>query len=286
MTLGEAESRLVDFLEECAQIKGAEARARCPVCDAPRSFHCSSCFQLVVPKETIPNVISEHLLKLPFEIDIILDDRRASSTGVQVATLLSHQAIRGEDETPNSSEPKSQVRLFDHGEGEALPDYSKEQNTFLLFPGGNSIPLSSVAMTTGIEKLVVLDCKWARSSVRLHKSVQSMQRVHLDHSFKQSYYWRWHTAGEGMISTVEAIYLSAWEVAEAKQWPPEEKSNLVYLLWLFGLQREIIRCKHEQSCTTRPAPLPFTEDGKEHQRELRRRKDNELLQEQSVASPL
>ena len=188
---------------------------------------------------------------------------------MQVATILSASRANA----THSPSPRS--RLIDREVFENIISYETEfdePNTFLLFPGGNSKPLSSVARTRTIDRLIVLDCRWNHSSVRLHPYLRNFQRVHLDSSFKQSYYWRWHSAGEGMISTVEAIYLSAWEVALAKGWDALERKRLVYLLWLFGLQREHIRRKYEQCGGTRLAiHLPFTEDGKERQREMRRR---------------
>lgn len=265
MSIGEAEKLLVEFLTECSEVEGASHRVHCHVCGASRSLYCPDCCRIVIPKEKWPKVIQGGSLRLPFLVDIILDDRRASSTGVQVATIMSESLM--------ISPASPRVRLFEEDKG--IPDYSNEQGTFLLFPGPSSVPMSSLAKTSAIKRLVFLDCKWTKTSSRMHPTIQNLQRVHLDHSFRQSYYWRWHTAGEGMISTVEAVYVSAWQVATEKGWDETERKKLLYLLWLFGLQREVIRRRYElDGGKTLPEHLPFSEDGKQYQRNLRIRKDN------------
>jgi hypothetical protein len=270
MSSGEAEDALIDFLKECTLVEGAAVRIRCPTCNASVSLYCSSCCQIMVPREKWPKTITDGSIRVPFDIDIIVDDRRTASTGIHVPAILSSGGHDSKPVLTNNAAPR--IRLFDREISDDIPDYDKERNTFLLFPGGNSLPISSVARTCTIERIVVLDCRWNHASGRMHPSVQKMQRVHLNCSLKQSYFWRWHNAGEGMISTVEAIYMCAWEVAKVLQWDSQERHKLVYLLWLFGLQREVIRRKYEQGGgISMPVHLPYSENGKEYQREKVRR---------------
>ena len=71
-----------------------------------------------------------------------------------------------------------------------------------------------------------------------------------------------------MCSTLEAIYFAAMEVVDHEH---HEKTNnntnkLIHLMWLFGVQRAsaAIRSAREGR------PLPYSREGKEMQRELRR----------------
>jgi hypothetical protein len=77
-----------------------------------------------------------------------------------------------------------------------------------------------------------------------------------------------------MLSTVEAIYYSSWQVAIAQKWTAAERENLVCLLYIFCVQRYLIQQKYEKNevkGVKQESPMvPFTEDGKEFQRSLRR----------------
>lgn len=262
MSLGEAEQLLVKFLQTCSDFETAPPRVVCPSCQTSRSIYCPTCYQVLIEKSKWPEGTQN--LRLPFQLDILLDDRRTSATGIPVGSLLGCSPLSRSDSDP--------VRIYDcDQELHELPSYN-EPNTYLLFPGENSQPVSWVAQHAKIERVVVLDCRWNQTSIRLHPSVRDLPRIHLDSCPQHSYFWRWHNEGEGRVSTVEAIYFCAWDVASAVGWNEEEKRNLVHLLWLFGIQREVIRRKYEQDGgTTLPEHLPFTEAGKEFQREIRRR---------------
>ena len=134
-----------------------------------------------------------------------------------------------------------------------------------------------------IKKLVVLDCKWSKTSaIKFQSNLMNLPKVHLSNPPTQSLFWRWHNSGKGMLSTMEAIYYAAYEVVMVElmssnlQDDDNEKSNnqqrrlldnLKYIMWLFALQRSIItqRSKEEKRIT------PFSHEGKEQQRKLRRK---------------
>jgi hypothetical protein len=180
---------------------------------------------------------------------------------------------------------EEKVRLFDLEHGDTLPNYQQQQHgTFVLFPSQTSVPISTVAKN--IHRVVVLDCKWTKSSSHQKLSaISSLPHVHLNHPPIESFYWRWHNAGPGMISTLEAIYFAAWEVVVAVAGENEncDKSSsslsssrsssssslllrLLDWMWLFGIQRAATA----QGAMQRGKPLPFSRKGKEVQRELRR----------------
>jgi DTW domain-containing protein YfiP len=267
MSLGEADNGLIEFLQVCSEVaESASQRVRCQTCNASRSLYCPDCYKILVPKDFWPKAICDGSLRLPFDVDIILNDRRTASTGVQVATVLSAS------EESQSEKSASHWRLFDQELNEEIPDYKMESNTFLLFPGKSSRPISLVARDSTIRRVVVLDSRWSKAKLSMYPSLLDLPCVHLDSQPNHSYYWRWHNAGEGMLSTVEAIYFSAWEVAKAQGWEDDERKNLKNLLWLFGLQREVIRRMYEKDGgEILPVHLPFSQDGKEMQRARRRK---------------
>ena len=174
------------------------------------------------------------------------------------------------------------VKLVDM-ETRDIPRYIDDASTYLLFPSpGESVPLESVA--SKVQTLVVLDCKWTNSGLCGKKQgLSSLQKVHLSSPPKQSYYWRWHNAGHGMLSTIEAIYFAAFETSEIKyQRLLDAKSisqsdfndhmidqnNLIHLLWLFGHQRAATIKSAEKN----GIPAPCTGEGKDLQRALRKQR--------------
>ena len=90
-----------------------------------------------------------------------------------------------------------------------------------------------------------------------------------------------------MVSTMEAIYFAAVEAAVAKEWSAEERQLLVHLMWLFALQRRaIIRQQQEPSTGKDDNPLPFSEEGKDKQRNDRIRRPNKNNTEEITTKSL
>jgi hypothetical protein len=85
----------------------------------------------------------------------------------------------------------------------------------------------------------------------------------------ESQFWRWHSAGKGKLSTIEAIYYSAWELS--RDWSLTDRQKLVHLFWIFRLQRNIIQDKHAKGLVRhdqrRPKAPPFSIEQKEYQRQ-------------------
>jgi hypothetical protein len=120
---------------------------------------------------------AERPLNLPFHLDVILDDRRGSSTGLHAVVLLSEEeeakrqvsTVDAQQEHPQSL---TNVALIDIARGDDVPRY--DSSTYLLFPSpGESVPIDEVAAT--INTLVVLDCKWTKSG--LARSSQELSRL-------------------------------------------------------------------------------------------------------------
>jgi DTW domain len=214
-------------------------------------------------------------MRLPFAVDIILDDRRTASSGVQLATLFREM----------DSNTDGECRLVDKEKGGQIPDYNtpEQGGVFLLFPGPLSRPISSLfddrseaesSANTVIQRLVVLDCKWSQSSIREDPALAKLPQLRLDNTVPiKSRFWRWHNEGDGMLSTVEAIYYSAWDVATYRDdWSDEDRANLVHMLWLFGVQREIIQRRYKEGkvrCYKQEPRPPITDEYKDFHRKIR-----------------
>jgi hypothetical protein len=218
-------------------------------------------------------------------VDIILDEkeRRTCATGIQVVAISDAMTKSQDDLDVNEDEgdpsineiveanplakPQKTVRLYDLGKVE-MPSYdpTTESGTYLLFPYDDSVPISSVQ--DKVEKLVVLDIKWARQGVKMDPGIAALPKVHLDAPPAQSHFWRWHNSGAGMLSTIEAIYFAAMEITTTTDcWTEEERERLVHIMWLFALQHSVIlqRSQIEQRI------LPFSAEEKSRQRVLRQK---------------
>lgn len=219
--------------------------------------------------------------------------------------------LNKEETLPDYSASQNSGRIVneDKVDGDATGNID-EGGTYVLFPQeGKSVPMSSVAGK--IKRLVVLDIKWTRSfnvklfSADYHKIMVSSQSeagggksynplsglkdlpfVHLEFPPQNSNFWRWHNRGEGMLSTIEAIYFAAREASvalqqrrdigenekgddNARQIASEEQDNdqtFTDILWLFALQRSIIQERSVQE----GRPVAFSEEAKAMARALRK----------------
>ena len=276
ITLGPTnfEEKLVIYLNAFAKEKNPiHPRVQC--CGKSRGFFCEQCQQLLIPSDQWPETILNGNLNLPFDLDIILSDRKRSSSGLHAVVLLkASEDCRNEQKLKEETVQQGYVEgkeyhstmLYDTNDGDEIPSYHQDDDTFFLFPSKDSVPLSSVA--SKIKRLIVLDCKWTKTVTQNLPQLQTIQHVHLDGQFvpKESHYWRWHNAGQGMCSTVEAIYFAALQVATEKKLCNQEVDNLIHIMWLFAIQRAstIETAKREGK------PDPFSLEGKERQRNLRR----------------
>lgn len=244
------EERLSSYLDSFSE-KHETSAMRIKCCDSSRSLYCSECCRLLIPESELAPCLQKGTLKLPFDLHVIMQDRRASATGLHAMALLQGATSVGP------------VTLVDVERGESIPEYQNAKNTYLLFPCADSVPLSAVE--TEISTLVVLDCKWNRSGRLTSRPIlQGLPRVHLSRPPLESYFWRWHNEGAGKLSTIEAIYFASAELAP-------DNEDLVHLMFLFGMQRAAIA---KRGLWKDRKALPFTGDGKEEQRALRRRQEH------------
>lgn len=335
-----AEAKVKAYLDSFDSNENSPAQEfpRVACCRPSQSLYCKECCRLVVPDDVLPAPIrlrkhhpcscgvndtlkdslpdkgsTDRPLRLPFNLHVILDDRRGSSTGIHAIALLGNSCCNEFTKRHELSEEKdscseihrmcnelgsvtlTDVEKLDHCDQSDLlesalkaydesPNDDNKKSTYFLFPcPGESVPLQEVSEK--VKTLIVLDCKWTKSGVwRRSNRLRNIPKVHLSNPPKESHFWRWHNAGEGMMSTIEAIYYAAFEVYQnkrknlslvesaAQSQQLEEcfmdEQNLIHLLWLFGQQRmaTLDQAKNEGKAA------PCCEDGKEIQRALRRRK--------------
>ncbi len=293
------EQRLVEYLNS---FDGNTSFPRVTCCNSSRSLYCEKCCRLLVPDDVLPDSISlrrkvcsvgtadtnddkQRPLKLPFNLHIVLDDRRGSATGLHAVTLLNND---------DENHDLGSVKLIDIANGDDIANYQRStpeednnsidpieqpETTFLLFPTpGESVPIESVAQQ--MDTLVVLDCKWTKSSLcRKNANLMKLKKVHLSNTYT-THYWRWHNAGDGCVSTIEAIYYAAMEVSEQKYLQQQalsqrtsmlqdhlvDQRNLMHLLWLFGHQRAVTL----QAAERDGKAAPGTAEAKEQARALRK----------------
>eukprot|EP00980_Cylindrotheca_fusiformis_P003187 scaffold721_cov131-Cylindrotheca_fusiformis.AAC.77 len=289
----EAEHLLAEYLEKTPPI----TLGRVDCCGSSRSFYCPICCRVLVPREEWPDDIRNGKLRLPFDVDIVLGqkERRTCATGIQLVAIsaaleesfgpggFGDSVGRGAvymDGTSNSVSasrntqargPQDRVRLKGQFCGSAtlysfdednVPLYNSEKlkNTYVLYPEKGSVPIFSVGK---IDRLIVLDIKWSRKSGKSDARFKFLPRVHLDSPPLKSHFWRWHSEGEGMLSTIEAIYYAAMEARS--DFNDDERERWIHIMWLFALQHSIIKKRSELEKRT----VPFSNEGKSDRRRLR-----------------
>lgn len=157
-----AESHLCSYLESISAhcndewVQAVSKRTQCPVCSTSysKSLYCERCFRLLIPTEYWPR--SPPAL-LPYAIDIIFDDQMTTTTGV-------HYKVLWDAMHPDKAD-QCRVFNYDRGKGTMPPTYDNEEGTYLLFPSDVSVPLSSIEPKSRLRRLVVLDCKWVRTTL-------------------------------------------------------------------------------------------------------------------------
>jgi hypothetical protein len=138
-----------------------DARTKCPSCHRSRSIYCPTCLKLLI--DPPPDQ-----LRLPFDLDIILDDQRECATGVHVKILSDVVVVATPPTTSGSVHQCCRLFDYDKGRGDALDSYDDDDDnnidgTYVLFPGEDSVPLHTLEPAK-VKRLVVLDCKWVRLS--------------------------------------------------------------------------------------------------------------------------
>lgn len=156
-----AEGCLCEYLESISKrcsdddaqkwVEAVTQRTECPGCNSQRkSLYCERCLRLVVPRQYWP--VQKPPAALPFALDIVVDDRITSATGV-------HYKVLWDALCPPEQADRCRLFDWDRGSGTKLPDFEVD-GTYLLFPSEDSVSISSIEPKSKIRRVVVLDCKW------------------------------------------------------------------------------------------------------------------------------
>ena len=95
-----------------------------------------------------------------------------------------------------------------------------------------------------------------------------VRKVQLREPPSESRFWRYHSKGEGHLSSVEALYylLKEYEALTGKR---TEGGSLEGLFYLFRLQLRVIQGHYDRDERKKGMPLPMEEAGKSRLREMR-----------------
>ncbi|GMI25155.1 hypothetical protein TeGR_g11245 [Tetraparma gracilis] len=197
---------------------------RITCCGSASKFYCPQCCSpLAAPAAPAPPAPV-----LPFDIVVLLDDSRSVATGLHLKALCPSQVtVVCPPLPPLAASPASPA-------------------TYVLFPCAASVPLSSLPPPS---RLLLLDCRWTRTTPLLSSLPPALTRVHLSEPPGESVHWRWHDEGEGMLCTLEAAFVAVVETLRREPGgAPNRVEEMKGLFHLFGLQRAAI----EESKKTRP----------------------------------
>nr|CCA27733.1 conserved hypothetical protein [Albugo laibachii Nc14] len=229
-------------------------RETCAICNTSCKFYCPTC---CIPMNAPPN-LTVPKIDLPLQVYIYFRDKVKKSTAPHAKVI----APRHSHIIPMTT--TSEFPAFDATKTLVVYPTNTAENLFQL----NAADLSK------IENLVFIDSSWKKApSVLQHSSLSNLRCVKLAHPPAQSKFWRYHEAGEGCISTIEAIemmlqeYLLAISTANINLDTSISSSEISKLLFIFKQIYSTIASKHEHDI------LPMHEQSKENRRRHRSQKD-------------
>ncbi|OQR85352.1 hypothetical protein ACHHYP_11913 [Achlya hypogyna] len=238
-----------------AEAAGASAaisgwsRAVCPNCKKSNKFYCATCF---VPIGA-PNGVAVPRIRLPVKVDILFHDKIKKSTAPQ-----------GKVVAPDDIE----IIQFPYAEGKA-PAYDAAK-AVVVYPSNDALVLDDLEDIDQIETLIFIDCPWQKGPTILnHPSVAHLRAVKLAKPPLHSKFWRYHSSGEGCISTIEAVYLMLEEYLTALQkrnLTPSMTDPVGGLLYFFNIVHDVILETHKTDPNRQLERAPMSEAAKELQR--------------------
>ncbi|CAI5736115.1 unnamed protein product [Peronospora destructor] len=244
------------------QLHTAWQRVPCTSCQRSYKFYCPKCnIPLGVPeKVTVP------LLTLPLCIHLWFQDKIKKSTAPHAKVLA-----------PQDVEIIPYPLVND---STTLIKYTRE-NAVVVYPSFEAETLDEISSEElrDFRTLIFIDCPWQKAPVIIKDPVLAhLRHVKLAQPPKESHFWRYHKAGAGCVSTIEAIQLMLEEyTAAAKKAAitlPEgsETTQLSDLLFFFKLQFTRI-VEHFENETDPERKPPMDADEKERRRVMYSQKE-------------
>ncbi|TPX43060.1 hypothetical protein SeLEV6574_g05264 [Synchytrium endobioticum] len=125
------------------------------------------------------------------------------------------------------------------------PDQAWIDDTLLLFPSDNALPLADVPQAS-FKRLIVIDGTWRQArTMSRHPSFEKFRRVKIQE--RETLFWRWQTYSSNYLSTIEAIYYFFRDYYAAYESLRRDGSRAAYdgrydnLLLYFKLQYETVQ---------------------------------------------
>lgn len=257
-----SESAFRTYLENPPSTEGWQ-RTQCPTCLSMKIRYCQNCLRIL----GAPVGVEVPRMSLPLKICVLFAEDRNKSSAVQAAVM------------------SSDVNLMEWPRDFTAPSSLSPEDTVVVYPSDDSITWGDMSLSelSAIRNLLLLDCKWQKGKSILNSpELKGLRRIRIANPPKSSSFWRWHYAGEGCISTIEAIYFMLLEYADAVEAAttnrpscPVEGSDtgatlpLEHLLFMFAQQHAAIKTAFAQDPALAGKELPMTEKFKQNHRMLR-----------------
>uniref|UniRef100_K3WYM5 tRNA-uridine aminocarboxypropyltransferase 1 n=1 Tax=Globisporangium ultimum (strain ATCC 200006 / CBS 805.95 / DAOM BR144) TaxID=431595 RepID=K3WYM5_GLOUD len=237
-------------------------RVPCPSCNRSYKFYCPECC-ITIGK---PEDVAVPSLTLPLQVHIWFQDKKKKSTAPH-AKVLAPQSV-------------DIIQYPLDKEGETLAVYTRE-DTVVVYPTYESETLADLTPEDlqQVKTLVFIDCPWQKAPAILHDpALVNLRCVKLAKPPLESKFWRYHKAGKGCVSTIEAIQLMLEEYVDvmvnAKGTLREgsENTKMSDLLFFF----ELLYCQISERFEVDPGRKkrpPMDEEEKERQRLMRTQKE-------------
>lgn len=220
-------------------------REQC-ACGKKRRLVCAECVRFVgVPAdEQVPR------LRLPLHVHVLLDDNRRKATGLHAKLLA-----------------PDHVSVIEYGE-QPMPAFDPE-TTLVLFPSKQAKFIDEVERLERFSSIVLIDCRWTTLRAANESALQQLQHVKLRHVPEKSVFWRYHDAGDGCVSSIEALYYAFKEIMRVTG-QTVSGGTLEDLLYIFALQADSIRQDYAYNPRKQGLILPMDEQAKALQQWRRR----------------
>ncbi|KAI9923272.1 hypothetical protein PsorP6_000254 [Peronosclerospora sorghi] len=236
-------------------------RLPCTSCRRSYKFYCPKCnIPLGVPKNvTVPSLV------LPLRVHVWFQDKIKKSTAPH-AKVLAPQDV--------------EIIPYPPASDTVLPRYTRD-NAVIVYPSFKAITMDEINVDElrDIRTLIFIDCPWQKAPVIMtHPAIANLRYVKLARPPKESKFWRYHNAGAGCVSTIEAIQMMLEEytaaMKKARTSLPEryEAARLPDLLFFFKLQFTRI-VEHLENEAYPGRKLPMDADEKERRRLLYNQKE-------------
>ncbi|KAI8063896.1 DTW domain-containing protein [Gongronella butleri] len=198
-------------------------RTMCPNCAKTVKYFCYRCFEVYgVDRAALPTV------HLPVPLDVIKHENELDGKSTAV-----HARILAPDD----------VQLYTHGN---IPEYEHPERTLLLFPGPDAKTLSEIPRES-FDRIVVVDGTWrqAQRITREAPQLKGMQQITI--APRKTTFWRFQDKGDTHLATIEAIYYTYREFADAYETDKPYHGQYDDLLFYYRFFYNVIQSKYKNN---------------------------------------